>query len=157
VLFEPEDRSADLEVKATTWSAPAIANTPRKPNKLTPTKQANGSARGMKKRAGIAASPVPPTPTLDQPVSRAIYFSLSVNVSDAGAREGAFRHITLAQCVLFAARLRRRPGKLPRKQAGERSLTNFNRFAPQIWAGAALVMKSLDVGTIFNPPNGGLH
>ena len=88
MLFEPEDRSADLEVKATTWSAPAIANTPRKPNKLTPAKQANGSARGMKKRARIVASPVPPTPTLDQPVSRAIYFSLSVNVSDAGAREG---------------------------------------------------------------------
>ena len=81
MLFEPEDRSAELEVKATTWSAPAIANTTRKPNKLTPAKQANGSARGTKKRAGIVASPLPPNSTLDQTVSRAIYFSLSVNVS----------------------------------------------------------------------------
>jgi hypothetical protein len=80
VLFEPEDRSAELEVKATTWSAPAIANTTRKPNKLTPAKQANGSARGTKKRAGIVASPLPPNSTLDQPVSRAIYFSLSVSL-----------------------------------------------------------------------------
>jgi hypothetical protein len=76
----PEDRSAELEVKATTWSAPAIANTTRKPNKLTPAKQANGSARGTKKRAGTVASPLPPNSTLDQPVSRAIYFSLSVSL-----------------------------------------------------------------------------
>ena len=94
----------------------------------------------------------PPTPTLDQSVNRAIYFSPGVNVSDAGAQRGGFSAFTLAHVRPFRSAVETQARQASAQQGGERSLTNFNRFAPQIWAGAALLMKSLEVGTIFNPP-----
>ena len=58
---QPEDRSAELEVKATTWSAPAIANTPRKPNKLTQPNKPMEAREGRKKGRASLHLLCPPT------------------------------------------------------------------------------------------------
>ena len=44
-------------MEATTWSAPPMASTPRKPTKLTAARQRKGSVRGSKRSRFIAVSP----------------------------------------------------------------------------------------------------